>query len=62
MNRRSASAAGLRSAAGIWLPASASPVRGSTICPDVAEKSPARIAPLGTVANWSNSSLPRLPP
>ena len=50
MNRSSASEPGSIRAAGIWLPANGSPVAGSTSGAGDDEKSPARIAAVGTVA------------
>ncbi len=44
------------------LPGSGRPVTGSINWAAVDEKLPARMASVGTVAYWSNSSSPRLPP
>ena len=54
MKRSRDTAAALIRLAGIWLLANAVPVFGSISVSPVPEKSPARIASVGTVAYWSN--------
>ena len=50
MNRSSATAAGSICDCGIWLAVNGTPVTGSINCLEIDEKSPARIAAVGTVA------------